>query len=221
MDGDAAGESAYRAYRAARSASAARWLVVAAAGVGVVAFAGAGLWWAVLGCATAGLVARPRGDADRWRRGADGERNTALLLDALSRRRWAVMHDRALPGSRSNIDHLVVGPTGVWLVDSKSYRGGLRAGWRSVRVAGRRLDTGPARWEAEVASARLGVAVTPLVAVHGEGLPRRGRRCDGVRVVPASSLLGRVRRGRRVLSRRQVARVAAEADRLFPPACGR
>lgn len=34
-----------------------------------------------------------------------------------------MLHDRLIPGTRANIDHIVVAPGGVWVVDSKRYRG--------------------------------------------------------------------------------------------------
>ena len=34
-----------------------------------------------------------------------------------------MLHDRRMPGTRANIDHIVVAATGVWIVDAKSYRG--------------------------------------------------------------------------------------------------
>jgi Nuclease-related domain len=33
-----------------------------------------------------------------------------------------VLHDLAVPGSRANIDHLVIKPGGVFVIDSKQYR---------------------------------------------------------------------------------------------------
>jgi Nuclease-related domain len=44
--------------------------------------------------------------------GSGGERRTARLLAALERHGWVVLHDLALPGSRANLDHLVIGPGG-------------------------------------------------------------------------------------------------------------
>ena len=72
-----------------------------------------------------GLWFRPSRDAIAWRRGAAGERRTARLLDPLERHGWAVLHDLAVPRSRANIDHLVVGPGGVFVIDSKHYRSRL------------------------------------------------------------------------------------------------
>jgi len=165
------------------------------------------------------VLARPRHDPGRWLRGADGERATATMLDRLPGRRWVVLHDRRVPGSRANLDHLVVGPTGVWVVDSKACRGAVRARRRSRWMGERRLATGAAAWEAEVVGDRLGISVTPIVAVHGGALARRGRRCHGVRVLPAGAVVRRLRRGRRVLDRAQVRAFAERADRLFPPVC--
>ena len=174
----------------------------------------------VLVAAAAGLVALLAGwagpsvrDPSRWRRGAYGEVRTASLLEALPPRRWSVWHDLRVPGSRSNIDHVILGRTGVWVVDSKTTRAAVRAGWRSVRFGDRRLDTGPTRWEADVLAeeldARLGdrlgrpVPVRAVVAVHGDGLRRRGGRAGGVRVVPAEQVVRHVTRGRRRLRRRE------------------
>jgi hypothetical protein len=163
---------------------------------------------------------RPRPDPERWLRGAAGEVATAEILDGLGRRRWAVLHDRRLPGSRANVDHLVIGPRGVWVVDSKAFRAPVRAGWHRVDVGGRRLEVDAVQWEASVVADRLGLEVRPLVVVHGLGLPRRGRRCDGVRVLPAASLLRHLRRhgtGAR-LGRADVREVARRAHAALPEA---
>jgi hypothetical protein len=39
-----------------------------------------------------------------------------------------VFHDLAVPGSPANVDHLVIGPTGVFVIDSKRWRGRVRQG---------------------------------------------------------------------------------------------
>src|SRR4030095_7544869 len=69
---------------------------------------------------------RPSRDAVAWRRGAVGERRPARLLAALERYGWAFLHDLEVPGSRANLDHLVIGPGGVFVIDSKQYRGRLQ-----------------------------------------------------------------------------------------------
>ena len=142
-------------------------------------------------------------------RAAAGERRTAEILCGLPSRRWAVLHDLALPGSNANVDHLAFGPTGAWLVDTKTTRGTVRVGWRSVRVGERRIDPAPTCWEAEVVGDRLGVDVRAVIVVHstapGARFPHRGRRIGrGVRVVAPEGLTGRLRRGRRRLSTVQI-----------------
>ena len=69
---------------------------------------------------------RPSPEAVAWRRGAVGERRTARLLGPLERQGWAVLHDLAVPRSQANLDHLVIGPGGVFVIDSKQYRGRLQ-----------------------------------------------------------------------------------------------
>jgi hypothetical protein len=182
----------------------------------------AGLMVAGAALVIAALALRADRDPERWWRGAVGEETSAALLRRLGSRRWHVLHDRGVPGFRVNLDHLVIGPTGVWVIDTKTYRAPLRARWHRVDAGGRAIDTGPVAWEAELVSERLGVVATPIVAVHGSGLGRRGRRSGGVRIVPASSLVRRLRRGsgmlrRRVLGRREAREVAARAENCFAP----
>ncbi len=43
------------------------------------------------------------------------------MLDSLPN--LSMLHDRNLPRTRANIDHLVVAPLGVWVIDAKRYKG--------------------------------------------------------------------------------------------------
>jgi hypothetical protein len=36
------------------------------------------------------------------------------------------LHDRRMPCSQANIDHIVLVPSGVWVIDSKRVRGRIR-----------------------------------------------------------------------------------------------
>lgn len=58
-----------------------------------------------------------------WARGAEGERRVGAELDGLTASGAVVLHDRRIPRSRANIDHIVVAPTGVWVIDAKRYKG--------------------------------------------------------------------------------------------------
>jgi hypothetical protein len=55
-----------------------------------------------------------------------GERATAAVLDELPSGQWRVLHDVPWPGRpRANIDHIVIGPAGVFVVDSKNWSGAI------------------------------------------------------------------------------------------------
>lgn len=58
-----------------------------------------------------------------WQRGAVGEEKLGRSLDKLKERGALLLHDRRIPGSRANIDHLVIGSPGVFVVDAKRYKG--------------------------------------------------------------------------------------------------
>jgi len=62
-----------------------------------------------------------------WAVGARGEEKLAEALDGFN-----VLHDRRVPGTRGNIDHIVVAPAGVFVVDAKRYEGRIEIrnhGW--------------------------------------------------------------------------------------------
>ncbi|WP_289020151.1 nuclease-related domain-containing protein [uncultured Ornithinimicrobium sp.] len=59
-----------------------------------------------------------------WATGAVGEERLGRRLDAAAGPLVRVLHDRGIPGSRANLDHLVVVcPTGVFVLDAKRYKG--------------------------------------------------------------------------------------------------
>ncbi|MFD0405547.1 nuclease-related domain-containing protein [Kitasatospora sp. NPDC127116] len=119
--------------------------------------------------------------ARRWEAGARGERSTARILDRLAASGWTVMHDRGIPGSKANLDHLAIGPDGqVVLVDSKQWsgKGAAAVSLRSGRLMCGRYDRQKTvetlQWEASRVEAALGVPVTAVIAVHGA--PVKGGR---------------------------------------------
>lgn len=63
-----------------------------------------------------------------WHLGAKGEELTARRLHGLSNE-YYVWHDVAVPGSRANLDHVVIGPCGIVNVDSKAHSGSARLDW--------------------------------------------------------------------------------------------
>jgi hypothetical protein len=163
-------------------------------------------------------------DTLAWRRGAAGERRTARLLAPLERHGWAVLHDLAIPGSQANIDHLVVGPGGVLVIDSKQYQGRLRLDQYGMLWHGRRLLVSAlrkVRWEADQADEVLGIAdiqVPAIVAVHGISVPWGRVRADGVTVVPARRVPDLLEALPPILGPERVAWLADRARVRFRPA---
>ena len=58
-----------------------------------------------------------------WDVGALGEERLGRGLDALASDTLRLLHDRRIPGSNANIDHLAVTANGVYVIDAKKYRG--------------------------------------------------------------------------------------------------
>jgi hypothetical protein len=200
------GRSALAAYRRRRGEELAAWsrtlawrapLVAAAGAVVQVLATQAGLpHGGLVGLAVAALVGwrlrfRPSEQARTWQRGAAGERHTARLLDRLPHDGYVVFHDLAVPGSPANVDHLVIGPSGVFMIDSKQWTGSVHQGadglaWHNHYRLDRTLET--VRWEAETLGRLLGTRIHPLLCVHGAHVHGGGLHAQGVAIVPAHLL---------------------------------
>ena len=182
-----------------------------------------------------GFIARPKPSTEAWGRGAAGEEHVGHWLDDAIDGRGVVLHDRALPHRRANIDHIAVVASGIWVIDTKHFRGRLErrdlGGWFVPRprlfVAGRdqgRLVTSARRQQALVAETltaaepaggplgpgRVVLHRRPGRAVHPALHPGRGARhlAPGVRQgVRASGPVGPAERRA----------VAERLARAFPP----
>lgn len=95
------------------------------------------LFWG-LGIGTAGAMVMCLGDApphhiERWREGAEGEKATAKALRGLIKSGWTLLND--IDWGRGNIDHVLVGPAGVFVLETKKLRGicSVQHGTLSVR----------------------------------------------------------------------------------------
>jgi Nuclease-related domain len=226
-------QATWRRLRAAEWAAWTRslpWRVAAIVGIGVASgILGSllrprlGLLLSVLAAVAAGwgLRFRPSSAARAWRRGAAGERRTARLLGPLERHGWVVLHDLAVPGSRANLDHLLIGSGGVFVIDSKQYRGRLQLD-PSGRLWHGRYPLAPAlravSFEADQAALVVtdpDVVVVPVMAVHGAQVPWGKVVTDGVPVVPARRLPSMLRELPAVLGPERVALLADQARVRF------
>lgn len=63
-------------------------------------------------------------DERAWRVGAEGERAIGERLNKLRDQGWRVLHSIPVGSRGSDIDHVVVGPGGVFTINSKNHPGG-------------------------------------------------------------------------------------------------
>jgi hypothetical protein len=67
------------------------------------------------------LAQSPPAHIERWRQGAEGERATARALRPLTKSGWVLIND--VQRDRGNIDHVLVGPAGVFVLETKNLSG--------------------------------------------------------------------------------------------------
>lgn len=80
---------------------------------------------------------------EQWQQGAFGEEATGKQLKKLEREGWVVLHD--LQHGRGNVDHVLVGPGGVFVLDSKRTDGRVVVERGTVIVT--RLDDPDLRYQ--------------------------------------------------------------------------
>ncbi|MFH8982205.1 nuclease-related domain-containing protein [Streptomyces varsoviensis] len=136
------------------------------------------------------LGRRPREDA--WRRSLEGEQYVGSALEELTAGGWRVVHSIPLPGE-ADIDHLVIGPGGVFCVQTQLLRrAAVRVGDDGVRV-GRERQPRPylraARREAARAAHALSRGcgfdpeVWPVLVLVAAGRVETASAPQGVRVL--------------------------------------
>lgn len=59
----------------------------------------------------------------RWMKGAAGEYLMDQTLHSRLSKDSVILTDRRIPGTKINIDHVVVAGSGVWIIDSKNWKG--------------------------------------------------------------------------------------------------
>jgi len=153
---------------------------------------------------------------ERHERGATGEEEVGALLDGLQELGWRVLHDISF--GNGNVDHLLIGPGGVFTVETKSHPGPI-----SVRsIHGGTLEQ--ARAEQRALERITGEEVEALLVYSRAWVDRPLARRKGVRVIPARMLAGYLERRPEILAPAEVdralRRVLAAADEPDADASG-
>jgi hypothetical protein len=111
-------------------------------------------------------------DERHWRTGAAGEQNLAALL-AKRCPDLPMLHDRAVPRSRANIDDIAIAHSGVYVIDCKRYKGKIEVatplfGKAKLKINGRDRTKLIDGLEKQVAHIKAALADTRHdVPVHG------------------------------------------------------
>jgi hypothetical protein len=138
--------------------------------------------------------------ADRAARGAEGERKVGAILESFAPD-WHVLHGVWL--GRGDIDHVLIGPGGVFTVETKSHGGQIPVDQIDEQML----------WQARAESRQLkkvsGLDPTPLLVFSEAYLVGSvPAHPHGVTVLPARMLAGYIERRRPVLSPTEVSEIA-------------
>ncbi|NOK32369.1 NERD domain-containing protein [Corallococcus exercitus] len=79
-------------------------------------------------------------DERAWRLGAEGEEQVGALLEGLRPHGWAVEHDVTIGQKGANVDHLVIGPPGVFVINTKLVSADVWVSGPVVKVGAFRTD---------------------------------------------------------------------------------
>lgn len=129
-----------------------------------------------------------------WRTGAKGEQKVASKLDPLKRRGWHVLHSIDL-GMGGDVDHLVIGPAGVFTINTKHHPSAkVIVGGKAILVRGKPQPyVVKASREAQRVRIALSAAlsrpvhVAPVIVMHGQRSLSgwMSKRPQGVYVLPS------------------------------------
>ena len=123
----------------------------------------------------------------RWEQGAAGEEKVGEIIEEMARQGWLPIHDIDL--GRGNVDHVLVGPPGLFTIETKSHRGKIAVS----RIPRTMLSQAYA--QSKRIEAIIDLPVAPLLVFSDAYLlgkvPARRR---GVLILPARMLSGRLGR---------------------------
>jgi hypothetical protein len=112
-------------------------------------------------------VREPTQEAARLRQGAMGEEIIAEILQPLRTQGYVVFHDLVVPGGTENIDHVVIGPTGFYVIDTQNLA-------EDVHVAGGEIWQGDLPFAGSVEALRRHCAELKRLVADEASVPVQG-----------------------------------------------
>ena len=169
------------------------------------------------------VVKTPR-DVVNWERGAEAERRVGVKLDSLESAGFVTLYDRRFPSRGGNIDAVTVGPSGVFVVETKWRRKGVEVvngrlevgGWEQNDLINQAVDEA-LRVQISVASEMNAhrLTVVPVLCFVGKkvGIDQRSK---GVIVTDERGVASRIASQPAVLTPEDVQTVARQLDHALP-----
>ncbi len=143
---------------------------------------------------------------ERWLKGARGEAKVGKVIEQMRDDGWRAIHDVSFGGP--NVDHVLIGPAGIFTIETKSHRGRIDV----KRIHERMLRQAYA--EAKQIEELAGRHVEPLLVFSNAYLVGRVPwKSRGVTILPARMLAGH-------MARRRVACSRDEVDELYRSLAG-
>lgn len=162
--------------------------------------------------------------ATAWRQGAEGERKTADYLKGLEQAGFVVFHDRKVPGYGGNLDHVAIGPSGIWAIETKSLRGKVEIDADKLSIGGRAQDKIIDQVYREAVAVQvalstkrpdLATSVIPVICLHRGELPWFNKTVRGVRLASGRQLVRLLKSGEQKLTDEEIQSVAAAAAAIL------
>ena len=151
------------------------------------------------------LGGRFKRDHRAWEQGAEGEEIVGEILESLVADGWQVVHDVSF--GRGNIDHVVVGPGGLFTVETKSRRGRILLDNLDPKMLAQSYG------EKKTLERITGMEVEALLVFsHAYVIDRVPAKRRGVTILPARMLAG-------YFSRRRPAISVEQADEIYDRLC--
>jgi hypothetical protein len=151
------------------------------------------------------LGGRFKRDHRAWDQGAEGEEVVGGILESLVADGWQVIHDVSF--GRGNIDHVVVGPGGIYTVETKSRRAAVLVDDLDPKMLSQSYA------EMKTLERITGMEIQALLVFsHAYVVDRVPARRRGVTILPARMLAG-------YFSRRRPSMSVEQADEIYDRLC--